>query len=53
MERPPTLTEQRDACRETAAELRTGSTDCSTAEQAIYWDQKADALQARIDAGEE
>lgn len=40
----------RDAQRETARELRTGSTDCNTAYQAIHWDRLADETQAKIAA---
>jgi hypothetical protein len=51
---PPTLIEQRDACRATAAELLASvGRDCNMVTQAIHWTQHADRLQARIDAGEQ
>lgn len=43
-----TLVDQRNACREAAAELRAGVTDCSTVSQAGMWDRRAAKLTAEI-----
>jgi|GEM_PF-4350161 len=53
VEPDPTLEEQRDACRATAAELLASpGRDCNAVTQALHWNRRADQLQARIDAGE-